>query len=239
MTPEEQQLVTNIHTEFSTLAKKQVTVSYTLIGILFLVLSLFGGVEYLQLKQYDKLETKAEQQEQKYEASQQAFLAQIKAHDDERDAALAQVTNLQAQIAARAKSSPPPVVQTGLKPTATPTEIEAGLVSLFPDWKSVIIAPDSNLELTDKQSQDVISRVYEGDRAKLDLNDTTTMFNLEKKALDDTTSDLKSCRDLNAVANKTIADYKSVSKKSKWQKLYSGIKIAGAIVAAAAIGHVL
>lgn len=224
------------------LAKKHASVSYLVLGVLglLLVLGTFGG--YMALKSYDAQLARAEVREQQYDADRKSWQEELKARDAERAADAQRVEVLMGQIAARAAQPLPPVVKAGLAPTATVLEASEALGSVMsdrPTFGTLNIAPDGNASLRLPQLQILVSDEVDLKRLKLDFSDSQKAVELEKGINSSLANDLSQCKSLNADADKTIADYKRLAKKSKWKKFLSGAEKVALVAGGIYIGHKL
>lgn len=222
------------------LHKHQVTVSYFFVSIIAVLVLVIGLGGFFGLQAYEKLEAKAEAQEARYDADRKSFYDTLAQHDADRAANDAKQAQLVAGIAARAKEAPAPVVQQGLKPSASAEEAKNALQSVYSDTSTLgtlEATPDGKVSATVTQAQIFIGSKLSLDRLKLDFGDTQKVLELEKQTNSSLTSDLAQCKATNKEADKTIADYKAASKKSKWQKIKDGMKQAGWLAIAYGIGR--
>ena len=245
---------TMVQSEVSALAHKHITLSYAILAVLVIALAVgcLGG--YMGLRGYERALARAEAAEQRFEQKDQqyqqmftAFQQQIAKDSADREAASQQQAKLEAQIASRANQPLPTVVQTGLKPDATAQEAGNALGAVFtkPDAPVVPMAtPDGKVQISAKEAQEVASLGIDGQRAEADLKDEIALYTIETTKTISLSKDLQACTDTLAVskddlkeAKVTIADYKKVAKRSKWQKIWQGFKTYGLPVLAYAAGR--
>lgn len=226
--------------QVQTFASHQVKVSYMFLGIIVLILALAGVGGWFGLKAYEGQVARAEAIEQKYEDAQKAFQVTLAQHDAERATDAKATAALLAQIAARAAKPPAPVVQAGLLPTATAKQASLALNALYsPSYPAFASTPieGEKVAVTVTEAQEIASDKLVGDRSKADLTDTQALLGLSKTDNSLLTSDLNQCKANSAQADKTIAAYKAIAVKSKWQRFLAGALKVGIFAAGAAIGH--
>lgn len=240
MTAEEVQ--SNLHNEFAALAHKHAHVSYAVLAVLglLLVLGTIGGV--FALKSYDKQIARAEARELQYDQDRKSWQEELKVRDAERAADALRVEQLMAGIAARQAQPLPPAVKAGLAPTATVVEAKVALESLMgdrPNFGTLSMDTTGNASLRLPQLQILVSDEVDLKRLKLDFSDSQKVVELQKGTISSLTKDLDTEKGLNTEANKVIADYKKIAKKSKWKKFFGGTKTALLMAVAAYGGHLI
>lgn len=240
MTAEEMQ--SNLHDQFAALAHKHATVSYAVLFVLGLVLILGAVGGYIGLKSYEGQLAKAQLQEMQYNQDRKAWEEELQVRAAAREAEALKVEQLLAQIAARPSQPLPKPIQTGLKPDATIPEIGFGLDLAFkglPGFQTPVIPFGPYVQLTGQQAQTVTQSKVDLDREKLDNRDLTLAITVEKSTISSLNTDLTTCKTTLSEADKVIAGYKKVAKKTKWQKFLGGAKTALLMAGSAYIGHKL
>jgi hypothetical protein len=239
VTPAPADLHQQLVAEYAALAHKHVTVSFTLIGVLVLVLGLGAFGAFLGLRSYEAQLSKAEARELQYNADRKSWQDTLAQHDAQRAADAQQEAQVIAQIAARAKQAPPPVIQVALSPTATAAEEATGLAQAYASQIEPVVTPDSRLSISQPEAKLIISNKLTGDKALADLVDETKLYNLEVDQNTTLKADLADAKAENVEAQKVIQAYKKAAVKSKWRKILDGMKTVGMVAAAAAIGHAI
>lgn len=248
------QPVVTIQSELSTLAQKHVTLSYAILGVLVLAMfvACLGG--YMGLRGYEKalahaqaVEQTFEQKDQQYQQMIVSFQQQLAQDSADRQAATAKQTQLAAQIAARAKQPPSPVVQTGLQPDATAQEAGNALGAIFSAPGSPVVpmaTPDGKVSVSVKEAQEMASLGLDGERSEADLKDEVGLYTLEQSKFSSLQKDLTSCQSTLSGANTSLDDakkaieaYKKAATKTKLQKVWNGIKTYGLPVLAYLVGR--
>jgi len=246
-----------VQSEVAALAHKHVTVTYAVLGwalgviLLLLAVGSLGG--YFGFKSWQKAMDKAEVQEQRFEQRDQqyqqailAFQKQLDADTAERQQASQKQAELQARIDQRASQPLPKPVADGLKPDATAQEAGNALGAIFTRPNAPVVpmaTPEGKVAVSVKEAQEIASLGLDGQRSAANLQDETGLYTLEKAKSTSLSNDLTSCQgtltqsqaDLKE-AKLTIADYKKVAKKSKWQRIWGGVKDYGLPVAAFILG---
>lgn len=239
VTPAPADLHQQLVTEYAALAHKHVTVSFTLIAVLVLVLGLFSFGGFLGLRSYEAQLAKAEAREAQYNADRKTWQDTLAQHDAARAADAQQEAQTIAQIAARAKQAPPPVIQVALSPNATAAQEAAGLAQAFGGQIEPTVTPDSRLSISQPDAKLIISNKLAGDKAQADLVDETKLYNLEVDQNITFKSDLDDAKAQNVEAQKVIQAYKKAAVKSKWRKILDGMEKVGLVALGAAAGHAL
>ena len=242
-----------IQTEVSALAHKHITLSYAILAVLVLalVVGCLGG--YVGLRGYERAlaraeaaEQRFEQKDQQYQQMFQSFQQQLAKDSADRDAATQREQALQAQIAARASQPLSPAVQTGLKPDATAQEAAIALQTALPALGALEATPEGKVLSTVTQTQAEAISIMAGNKAGADLKDTQSILGLEQSKTQSLTTDLNSCKSTLsesqttlADAQKTITAYKKAAVKSRWQRVWGGIKTYGGFFLGVAVGRKL
>lgn len=212
------------------------------LGIIVLVLALAGVGGWIAVKAYEGQVARAEAIEQKYEDAQKAFQVTLAQHDADRAADAKESAALIAQIAARAKATPPPVIQTGLKPGAAAVDVknalQASLTGTHPDMAPLEVE-GANLVATPAQAQFWVADELALTGTKADLSDTIDLLTLANKDKSSLSSDLTQCKGTLTDAQKSIAAYKAIAVKSRWRKFLDGALKVGIFAGGAVIGHAL
>lgn len=232
--------LTNLHTEFASLAHKHATVSYAVLGVLALVLLLAGVGGWLGLRAFDAQLSRAQTTEAKYEVEHKQLTDLLAADGAERARMSAQQATLQAQVAKRDAQAPPAPVVTALKPNATAEQLADGLAFVFhevPTFGRPIPLQDGNVALTPQESQEVVSDKASFDRLKLDFADTQAISQLETQKFNTSQSDLSSCVSTLSSAQDTIKSYKKLVVRSKFKRFMSGAAKVGIFVTGVYLGR--
>lgn len=223
----------HLQAQFVALAHKHASVSFWLIGTLVLVMGLMGFGGYEALKSFDAQLARAEQREAQYNTDRKTWQDALAQHDAERVADATKIASLEAQVAARDKKPLPP-------PVTTPDEAVAGLQAAYSDvpaFGAPQATPDGKVAVNVPQAQILITTKLDLNRLKLDLTDEKAIVDLQKQTNASLSKDLTGCQALNVEANKTIADYKKLAKKSRWQKFLSGAEKVGLVLGGMYVGH--
>jgi len=213
---------------------------YTFVGIIVLILALAGVGAYLGLQAYEHQASRAEALEQKYEAAQKEFAAQLAAHDAERAENAQQTAALVVQMAARAKQAPAPVVQKALAPNATAVEIRNGLQDVLSGrgaLPSLIDVEGENLVVPPATAQIWLSDEVVLNKIKADLTDTQRLLALANADKASLSSDLAQSQAQNAEAQKVIAAYKKATVVTRWKKFLTGAQKVGILRVGIGLGH--
>lgn len=231
-----------VQSELSALAHKQLTVTYSVLAVLVLVLSLacVGGI--FGFKAYEAQVARAEVQEQKFDQDRSDFLKQLQADEVARAQDAKDAADRLAQIAARdAQPLKPtsPAVSSGLKPDATAQEAANGLSSAYPGLGVVDASPDGKVLTTVQQTQFLMGFSLQAARDREDLADLKVAYADQVRISQSEATDLGSCKTALVEAQKTIGDYKKIATKSGWRKFLDGAEKVGLVLAGAAIGHMI
>lgn len=229
------------------LSQRHVTVSYTVVAALVVVVGLAGVGGWLGLRSYERQVLRAEAIETKYQDAQKAFSEQLAANNAERAQDAKASAALLVQIANRAVAPPPPVVQAGLAVSAPAEGVSDALQSVYPTLGAIKVIPTSpgassaspQLAVTIPQGQLFIQTKLDLNKATGDLADTSELLSLANRDKSTLSKDLDQCTDLNLKANDTISAYKKVAVKSKWRKILDGIEKVGLVLGGAALGRAL
>lgn len=237
---------TILQAEIAALASKHVTVSYTLVGVIVLVLALAGAGGWYALRMFDKQLARAEAAEARYDTDRKQFADLLAADATTRAKSQTQQVALATTGEARDKKADE-AIQVAVKPDATLATTAAGLTSAYSDvvgFGQVDVLPGSDalhgpgIELAGHQAQQVTAYKIDRDRLSADLSDLRTSYTLEQTSNSSLTNDLAQCKDLNAKSDKVIAGYKKLAKKTKWKTFLSGAKkavVIGALVVTAVV----
>lgn len=230
---------TELLAQVRALSTHHVTVSYTLIGVLLVVLALasFGG--WLGLKAYDHAIARAEAAEAKYDADEKSWAATLAQHDAQRAADAQQEAQLLAQIASRDKQAPPLVIQAGLKPDATAQQAALALGAAAGGQVAPTVTQDNRIAVMPVESQEITLDLLAGTKAEGDLKDTQSLLDLKNKDNTSLSNDLAQCKTENTEANKVITQYKKAAKRSKFRSFLNGTEKVGLLVLGGYIGHTI
>jgi hypothetical protein len=234
-----QEILTQLHSDFTSLATKHATTSFAALGVLVIVLILAGLGGWIGLREYDAQLAKAQVTEQKYEAAQKTLTDLLASDAKERAQLQAQQQSLVNQIAKRDKTPPAPAVTAALQPNATAeTAANAlGLVFSLSPYPSATI--DNKIALSVPNAQELISDGVELNKLRPDLTDTKMLYGLEQQKSASLNKDIVQCTDTLKDAQKSIAAYKKIATRSRWKKFLDGAEKVGLVIAGAAIGHVV
>lgn len=232
-------VVGGIQYEFTKLAHKQATVTYGVLGVLVIFMGMVGTGGYFALKAFNAQADKAAAQYIVYTDTLKDFQTQLALHDTQRQAAEVKVADLQAQIAKRAAQPLPKPVVDGLQEHAPAQAVAGALLSLFPNFDPPEVTTAGKIALSPPEAQQVISRVVDGDRAKLNFQDEKQTVDLQNGTISSLNNDLGACRTTLAEADKTISGYKKVVAPTRWKRFLQGAEKVGLFIAGAALGKVL
>ncbi len=244
VTPQQEMnlLVSDIHESFSQLAHKQVTLSYGLIITLVLFMGLTGVGGYLAVKHFDQQEARAEAREAQYRSDLSKTEAQWTQDRQALQASNDRIAQLEAQIAHRASTPPPKAITDGLKPDATAEQAALALktaYSAFPDFGEPVATPEGKVLTTVTETQILTSSKLLLDRTQADLKDRTEEVDLLKTNNSLLNNNFQQCQGLLTEANKNIADYKALAKKSKFRKFLDGAEKVGLVLLGGIVGHAI
>jgi hypothetical protein len=223
------------------LAHKHASVSFTLIGVLVLVLGLAGVGGYIALKFADAQLARAQQLETKYDADRKVWQDQLAVSEAARAQATTQQQAIVKVVDTRDKTTDKAITD-ALKPDATLPAVELGLRSAYkadPLFQAPLPLNGVYVELGQAQAQALTATKLDRDRLFLDLADEKNVFNLEQQKNSSLSSDLDKCKVDNAEAGKVIAAYKKAAYRSKFQKFLSGAEKVGLFVGGMYLGHKL
>jgi hypothetical protein len=234
-----------LQAQFAALAHRHITVSYTLVGVIVLVLALAGVGGWLGLRAFDAQLARMEAREAAYDAERKQFTDLLVADAAQRSQIEAKQTTIEHTVTTRDDQADQ-AIQAAVKPDASLESIASGLAASYSDVVgfgvvSVLPAYDDQhgaaIALEGHQAQQVTAYKIDRDRLSADLIDVRTSYTLEQTQNSSLTKDLAQCNDLNTKANGVIDGYKSLAKRSRKQKFLSGaakvLLLAGGIV----LGH--
>jgi hypothetical protein len=237
-----QEMLTQLHSDFTSLATKHATASFTALGVLIFVLILAGIGGFIGLREYDAQLAKAQVTEQKYEAAQKTLTDLLATDAKEREQMQAQQANLVAQIAKRDKTPPVPAVIAALKPDASLGVLINGISASYSDVPGFGVpqpTPDGKVALNGLESQEIIQSHEQGKKDHADLADTQKLYGLEQQKNVSLNTDIVQCTDTLKDAQKSIAAYKKIAVKSRWKKFLGGAEKVGILIGGIALGHAL
>lgn len=240
----EQQAQIYFQQQLSTLAHKHVTVSYTLIAVLVVVLGLAGFGGWLALKFADKQIARAEATEQRFEQAQKDFQTQLAANSAQRAADTQQQAAIVKIVDTRDKGADAKI-QYVLQPK-TPQQALTDLGEAYAgsiDLSNTPVTPDNYLSFPVKTVQQFSATKIDRDRLFADRDDIKKQLFLEQDKTKTLTADLKKSEDTLGTCKQTVADYKKAATVSKFRKFLGGAEKVGLLalgaVAGYKLGHVL
>lgn len=198
VTPVQQPLVTSIDKDtldaLHALAGKHVTVSYTLIGLVFFLVLCIGAGGWFALKMYDQEIARAEaaektaveaqnlmlQYKQSSDAALKAAQDQIVQDQAQRAQDVVQIASLTVKIQQR-DTAANAAIAAAKDPNKSLTQSAGDLTAVYkgsPDFLSVLpLTPDGSfIELNKTQAQDITVTKLDDDKVNADLKDTQTQL---------------------------------------------------------------
>lgn len=215
--------------EFTSLAHKHATVSYALIAVLVVVLSAAGFGGYFGLKSYQAAIVHAEQVEKDSAAVISQYQQQLAADTAER-------VRLEQEIATRDKQTERKKKEVAQN-TTDPIKAMSNLATAYGDEGSKVFA-DTPLEADGRWGFN-IPAVNQFTQTKMDKDALAADVDDLQSEVESLKLDQEKGQQALAACQTTVNAYKKAAKKSKWQKVVSGMKIGGAIVLSAFIGHAI
>lgn len=227
-----------IQSELSQLAHKHVTLTYGILGILFLVLALAGVGGYAAVKVYDAQLARQDARDATYQSDRKAWQDSLTQSESVRAGQAQEIAALQAQVAKRDSQPLPKPVQVAIQPTATVQEVVNGVKTAYNFSGGVAVSPDGqNVLLDPLAAQQTILAKVNGDRAQADLKDLSAIVDLQKQSMVTLNTDLNQCKVLNTKAQADIEGYKKLAHRTKFQKFLSGAEKVAIFVGGVYIGH--
>lgn len=241
------------------LAHKHVTVSYTLVGVVVLMMLLCCGGGYLALKVYEKEVARAEADEKTMQQDKSDYMAlnqklQTTLAQDAADRAAwaQQEARLVQQVNARNQVVNTQIVDV-TKPGKSAEDAYADLHSAYKDNPTVESAPlsvskdpsgEQEMTFPVPAVQQFTATKLDRDRLFDNLDSTSQELTLEKQSNVTLTTDLnntKAAKDALQVTETqcetTVAAYKKVAVKSKFQKFLGGALKVVIFIGGVALGH--
>ena len=232
-----------VQSEVSALANKHIGLIFSLVGVIILLMGLMGVGGYFGLKAFDAQLSRQEVRDNQYQQDRTTFLNTLAAHDAERTADAAKIAQLEAQVKARDSKPLPKPVQDALQPKATVQQAIGGLAAAYGSTSALAQSQPSsdgqNLTVSVLGAQEAISAKVGMDLAQGDLGDQKSINALLKDANSSLSNDLGSCKAMNVQANKDIAGFKALAKRSRWQKFLAGAEKVGLLAGGMMLGHMI
>jgi Tfp pilus assembly protein FimV len=238
--------LTLLQAQVAALAHRHITVAYTLIATVVFTLLLAGAGGWYGLRMFDAQLARMEAREQQYDAERKQYTDALAANNAQRAQQTAQqaaVTHTTAERDAQADKA----IQAAVRPDLSLNTTAAGLQDAFKDvvgFGQVNVSPGypdglhgPAIELAGHQAQQITAYKIDRDRLFSDLSDLRTVYALEQTKNSSLSNDLAQCQDLRVKGDAVIAGYKSLAKRSKWQKFLSGAEKVGLLAAGIAIGR--
>lgn len=244
------------------LAHRHAHISFLLIGVIVVILGIGGVFAYYSNKSYEAAMARAEKAEQvmlqyKDQSDKQIkdFQDKLTANDAARAADAQKILDLENQIRSQ-NAATQAAMDKALKPGKSAQEAFSDLSGAYKG----VIQPSLNLSKDPSGEQLLGFRVPEVQRFtadKLDLDNKTRVLGQQQTELvtkDNTiktlNGDLTNSKNALAALQKTedkcedtVKAYKTVAKKTRWQKIWGGMKkgiaIGGALALGYEIGHKL
>jgi hypothetical protein len=235
-----QEALSQLHSDFASLAAKHASVSFAALGILALVLVLAGIGGYFGLKSYDAQLAKAQVTEQKYEAAQKTLTDLLATDAQERADMQQQQQNLVAQIAKRDSKPASAPVLAALQPNADLNSLILGISASYSDipaFGQPQPTLDGKVALNGLESQIVIQDHEQEKKDHADLKDEQILYSLEQQKNTSLNKDIIQCTDTLKDAQASIVAYKKLAVRSKWRKFLDGAEKVLIFASGAAIGH--
>jgi hypothetical protein len=234
----EQQAQLYLQQQLSALAHKHVSVSYTLIGVLVVVLGLAGLGGWLALKFADKQIARAEATEQRFEQAQKDFQTQLATNTAQRAADTQQQGVIVKVVDTRDKSTDAKI-QYVLQPK-TPQQALTDLNEAYTgtvDFSNTPVTPDGLLSFRVNAVQQFSATKIDRDRLSADLSSYKGLLNLEQNKTTTLTADLTKSETTLAACQLTVTAYKKAATLSKFRKFLNGAEKAGLLMLGAVAGY--
>ncbi len=236
-------VITNVEaqlqSEVAALAHKHVTITWGLLGILGVVLTLGGVGAWVAVKFADAQLARAEAAEARYDASLKTFQETLAAHDAQRTAIDGQ-QKVVVQVVHDRDTQANTAITAALVPNASAQAVATGLAKAeydVPGFGDVRVTPDSTIVLETLQGQLLTSQKIDRDRLFANLTDETKLYTLEQVKSTSLSTDLTGCKAEMKEGQGVIAGYKKAARSSKFKKAWHGALTVGAMLAAAYVGH--
>ena len=260
-TPTLVQIDKDLQDALAALAGKHVTVSYVVVGVLVLVLSLTGIGGYFALQQIDKAEARAEvaektmeQDKQQYTTALASYQQQLAADTADRAADAQKLAQLELSLVAINKTT-----QTQVNNVTTPgksaQEAYVDLINAYKDNKTVsAVTLDTTTDPSGEQLmafpipvvQQFSAIKIEGDGCKSDVVNLSEQLDVQKDENTtlntDLTNNQKALGDLQKTETQceaTVKDYKKLTTPSKFKKIMGVALKVVLFIGGAALGHSL
>jgi hypothetical protein len=241
MTDQELALQEKLHNHIAALAHRHASVSYLLIGVLFLVLALCGVGGYVAVKLADERIAHAEKTDQAFEAKKNDTDVQLKTSAHERDQMRAKQTLLEAQLAARDKKAAADAAK-ALDPKADMATIQTGVSGAYINdalFKRPLPIFNGMFQVTGQQIQRFTATKIERDQYAGDVVTLRSDLDLANGRTDSCQKDLTKEKGTTAACEKVKKEWKGAAKASKFKRFLGGAEKVGLFVAGLAVAHAL
>jgi hypothetical protein len=223
------------------LGHRHVTLSYTVIGVLVLVLLLCGVGGYIGLRSYEAQMQRAEVLEKRYLDDRKTLEDQLtksveqRAADTQKQSVIVKVvhdrdTTTDAHIAAVTAPGKAP-----LDALRDLSEAYKGTIPVSP----LAVTTDGQLVFPVLTVQGFTGTKLDRDRLDADLTAEKTLFSLEQGKTTTLTADLVQCKKTVDDAKPAIDAYKKIAKHSKLKKFFGGAAKVGIFLAGVYAGRKL
>lgn len=235
----EQQAQLYLHQQLSALAQKHVTVSYTLIGALVLLMLLLGAGGYIGLKFADKQLARAEASEQRFQQAQKDLQSQITAHDAQRSDDT-QKQNVIVKVVHDTDTSTDAKIAQVLQPKTA----QQALSDLDDAYGSELNLKDTPLNgnllsFPVTTVQQFSASKLDRDRLSADLNNYKGLLTFEQDKTKTLTADLGKANGTLTVCQQTVEDYKKAAKVGRLKKFLHAAGGTAVTIGAAVFGFEL
>lgn len=237
----EQQAQLYLQQQFSALAHKHVTVSYTVIGVLVLVLALAGVGGWLALKFADKQIERAEAAEQRFEQSTKDLQTQLAASQTQRAADSAK-QDVIVKVVHDTDAATDTKIQDVTKPGVTATQAVSDLDSAYHGGLNLSGTPVTadGASFSTPTVQQFTATKLDRDRLSTDLTNYQGLLTIEQDKTKSLTTDLTSCQAVVKKGQDAVKEDKKAIVVTKWKKFLNGAKetviVVGSIVAGVELG---
>lgn len=249
----------DLESALASLAQKHVTISYTLVGVIVVILILVGVGAYFGNKSWQAAMSRAEASEKQMDADRtqyQQTLAQMQKQIDQNNAQIQQdqvrEAQLVAQISQRDKQADTQISNV-LQPGKTATDAFSdlasaykGVVSLTQDIVKDPTGAEQFLAFPVPAVQQFTAAELSDQRDSKDLADTKSELSDEQDksakltdSLNQTTASLTALQTTEKACEATVTNYKKVAKKSRFRRIMGGVEKVGLFAAGVFIGHKL
>ena len=237
----EQQAQLYLQQQLSTLAHKHVTVSYTLIGVLVVVLGLAGFGGWVAVKFADKQLARAEAQQQRFEQQEKDYRTQLAANSAQRTADAQQQAVIVKVVDTRDKSTDAKI-QYVLQPK-TPQQALTDLNDAYAgsiDLSNTPVTPDNLLlSFSVPTVQKFSATKLDRDRLSADLSNYKGLLKIEQDKTTSLTADLGTVNGTLATCKTTVQTYEKAAKVGRFKKFLHAAGGTAVTIGAAVIGFEL